>query len=282
MTIKDSRGFWQVLSAVELADSPKIAKMLKPFHEPVQDCYECGVEVPTLSCKREKGLDITVTALFLKRVLNDLRAIWNLLMLGYTSQAGSVAAAAFENAFIIICVADNEDRAKKLLSSKSSRSPWSVAELCKMYTSQLEREGNELKKRSADLKGAAFSEILYAQYQWLCNLKHPTIPSVLHDAFSVSLIGDEYTIMAAPDTRMEDLPSKTFVLTVTVLHITEAIESFALARKLDDKDSNVIAWKKRLGSILTNLDKASKPIMKKTYLPFDHKGRIRRQPNAKR
>lgn len=272
MKTRDSHGLWLALSALELAESPKIAEMLKPFHKPVTDCYECGVEAPTLSCKREKGPDICVTALFLKRLLNDLRATWNLLLLGYTSQAGSVAAAAFENALIIICVADNNRRARKLLSSKSGGSPWSVAELCKMYANQLGSE--KLEELSADLNGVDYWEIVYAQYQWLCNLKHPTIPSALHDAFSVSLTGDDYIIMAAPDVREEDLPNKAFILVTIILHTWEAIESFTLSREIDDEDSKVISWTKRFESIGTNISKAFSPIRKNMHLPFDHRGRI--------
>jgi len=273
VTIKDSHGLWLALSAVELVDSPKIAEMLKPFQKPVTDCYECGVEVPTLSYKRAKGLDIGVTALFLKRLLNDLRATWNLLLLGYTSQAGSVAAAAFENAFIIDCVAGNIPRAKKMLANKSGGSPWSVADLCKMYTRQLKKANKKSGEASTDLEDENYWEVLYSQYEWLCKLKHPTLPSALHDAQSVSLTGDEYIIMAAPDTRIEDLPSKAFILTVTALRVKEAIGSFALARELDYKHPNVISWKKRFDSIVTNLDKAVDPIMKMP-LPFDYKGHM--------
>jgi len=103
MTIKDSRGLWDALATLELSSAPKIAKALKPFSRPVTDCYECGVEVPTLSGKHKNTADLRVAGLFLKRVLNDLRATWDLLLLGYTSQAGSVAAAAFENTLIISC-----------------------------------------------------------------------------------------------------------------------------------------------------------------------------------
>jgi len=277
MKIKDSHGLWLALSAVELADSPKIAKMLKPFHKPVTDCYECGVEAPTLSCKREKGLDISVTGLFLKRILNDLRATWNLLLLGYTSQAGSVAAAAFENALIIDCVADNIPRAKKMLANKSGSSPWSVANLCKMYTHQLKEVNKKPREASTDLEDESYWEALYSQYKWLCKVKHPTIPSTLHDAFSVSLDGDEYIIMAAPDTRIEDLPSKAFILSITILRVNEAIESFAVARELNYENPNVISWKERFNSIVTDLDKAVDPIMKKMRLPFDYQGRIFRE-----
>lgn len=273
MKFKDSRGLWLALSAVELADSPKIVKMLKRFHKPVTDCYECGVEVPTLSCKREKGLDIGITALFLKRILNDLRATWNLLLLGYTSQAGSVAAAAFENTLIIDCVAGNIPRAKKMLANKPDRSPWSVADLCKMYACYTIEEEIRTGKPISEQEKETYWKVLYSQYEWLCKLKHPTLPSALHDARSVSLTGDEYIIMAAPDTRIEDLPSKAFILTVTALRVKEAIDSFALARELDCKHPNVISWKKRLDSIVTNLDKAVDPIMKMP-LPFDYEGHM--------
>lgn len=276
MAIKDSHGPWNALSALEIASTPQIAKMLKPFSQPVADCYECGVEVPTLSCKREKGMDIRVTGLFLKRLLNDLRATWDLLLLGYTSQAGSVAAAAFENAFITSCVAGNIRRAEKFLNCKSGGSPWSVVDLCKMYTRQLRGKSKKSGSTSVDLEDETYWKVLYSLYRWLCKLKHPTIPSALHDAFSVSLTGAEYIIMAAPDTRMEDLPSKAFILTVTTLKVKEAIESFALARELDFEKPNVISWQKRFDSIVTNLDKAVDPIMKKP-LPFDYEGNILRK-----
>lgn len=273
MVIKDSRGFWNILSALESSMTPKITKTLGSFSQPLKDCYECGVEVATLSCKRDRTKDIAVTGLFLKRILNDLRATWNLLLLGYTSQAGSVAAAAFENALIISCIAGDISRAKTFLNCKSGGSPWSVADLCKMYTRKLKEESKESGKISAKIEDDTYWEVLYSQYMWLCKLKHPTMPSVVHDAFSVSLTGKEYMIMAAPDDRVEDLPSKAFILSVTVLRVIEAIESFAQARELDSKDSKVISWKERFDSITENLEKAVKPIMKMP-LPFDHKGRM--------
>jgi hypothetical protein len=87
--MRNSHGIWDALSPLELASSPKIAEMLKPFEKPITDCYECGVEVPTLPCKREATKDIGVAALFLKRALNDLRATWNLLLLGYQLDVGT-------------------------------------------------------------------------------------------------------------------------------------------------------------------------------------------------
>lgn len=273
MVIKDSHGFWSALSPLELAESQKIVKMLKPFSRPITDCYECGMEVPTLSCKREKTKDIAIAALFLKRLLNDLRATWNLLLLGYTSQAGSVAAAAFEISLITSCIAGNFQRAEKIWHHESGGSPWPVANLCKMYVHQLKEQDEKYGEASSDQEYDTLSEALYALYQWLCKVKHPTLPSALHDAFSVSLTGNEFMIMAAPDTRVEDLPNKAFILSVTILRVKEAISSFALARELDYDKSNVISWQNRFDSISTNLDKAVDPIMKMP-LPFDYKGHM--------
>jgi len=122
-------------------------------------------------------------------------------------------------------------------------------------------------------EGENYWEVSYSQYKWLCKVKHPTIPSALHDAFSVSLTGSEYIVMGAPDTRTEDLPSKAFILSVTILRVTEAIRSFALARRLDFEKPNVASWQNRLDSIATNLDAAVDPLMKMP-LPFTYDGRI--------
>lgn len=271
MKIKDARGFWNLLSALELSISPKIAEMLKPFLQPVTDCYECGVEVPTLG-NRKYTKDVYVAGLFLKRLLNDIRVVWNLLLLGYTSQAGTVAAAAFENALIICAVVGNAERAEKLL--KSGGSPWSVADLCKIYAQKSAKKSNNSAKNTDEIDYDTHWRGKYAIYMWLCKLKHPHMASALHDAFSVSLGESQYGIMAAPDDRIEDLPNKAFVLAVTLLHTIDAIESFANARKLDSKDPKVISWQKRFESIGSNYSKAIDPIISSTKLPFDYRGHM--------
>ncbi len=51
---------------------------------------------------------------------------------------------------------------------------------------------------------------VYAIYKWLCRLKHPTLPSALHDSLSGGR-GPEhgYMMMAIPDVRRENKPVKT-------------------------------------------------------------------------
>jgi len=260
MTRESAVGLWNALSIVERAESPKLAKVLEPFSRPVANCYECGVEVPTLPSKRAQTKDIAVAALFLKRTLNDLRATWNLLLQGYTSQAGSVAAAAFENALIVTCIAGNSDRADMLIKSKSGESPWSVADLCKIHIRQVQGEAEKSGKAFSEREfGLAWRE-LYAQYVWLCKIKHPTMPSALHDAFSVSLDGNEYIIMAAPDTRPEDMPNKAMILVATINRILAAIRRFAWACNMDIGNARVVSWQKRLDSVIPDIYEAMKPL----------------------
>lgn len=239
--MKTSHGLWAALTPLELASSPKIAEVLRPFLRPITDCYECGVEVPTLPCRAQTTKATRVAALFMKRLLNDLRATWNILLLGYTSQAGAVAAAAFENALVVSCTAGSIDRAEQCLKSQTGL-PWSIAALCRMDASQTTEDKD-------------YWRVLYAQYQWLCKVKHPTLPSVLHDAFSVSLDG------------------KAFILSVTILRVKEAIDRFAVARDLDTTAPRAVLWQERMDSIITNLDAAVDPITAKP-LPFSYDGRI--------
>lgn len=270
--VKNSRGLWQALLPLEVTSSVEIAKSLEAYVKPVTDCYECGVEVPTLPCKCQGTNDIAIAALFLKRLLNDLRATWNLVLLGYTSQAGSVAAAAFENALIICCIAGHIDRAEEMIRHQGGGSPWSVSELCRMYESDSYAiEGKDEKSTTND-NIDDYWRVNYSLYSWLCKVKHPTLPSALHDAFSVTLDNRQYIVMAAPDTRAEDLPNKAFIIDVTTLKFVEAIRRFARARYLDYDKPNVVSWQERFDSIAKNLDVATDPIMTMP-LPFTYDGR---------
>ena len=73
--------------------------------------------------------------------------------------------------------------------------------------------------------------------------------------------------------RKLDLPSKGLVSSVTILRVTEAIESVGLARQLDLEESQAISWQERLDSIVANLDEAIAPLVK-TPLPFTYREHI--------
>jgi len=82
--------------------------------------------------------------------------------------------------------------------------------------------------------------------------------------------------MAAPDTRIEDLPNKAFIISVLVMRAAQAIADFGCRMKIDPSESNVIFWLRRMESISVNLDEAVRPVMK-TPLPFSYDGRVLRK-----
>ena len=94
---------------------------------------------------------------------------------------------------------------------------------------------------------------MYAAYKWLCRIKHPTAMSAMHDAGGSATGSGEYVVMAAPDTRKEDLPNKASVVVVTTNRIDAAIGAFAEKQQLDDSATRVTTWKERMASIVPEL-----------------------------
>lgn len=241
---KSADGFWRILTRLEASQSEKIVTDLKFVEQSVIDCYECGIEVPTLPNMGKRTDDIKIAALFLKRCLNDLRALWNLLVMGYSTQAGTIAAALFENALIINCVLSNSKRAAELRRSQSGHIPWTVADICKYHILEINSADNS----SKDIEYQ--TACLYAHYVWLCMLKHPNMQSVLHDALVTNTPGEGYCIMASPDARKEDIPIKLTILLISINRLTNAIDSFSKACKIDRTNEQVVKWQKKFDSIV--------------------------------
>lgn len=241
-------GLWYALNPLETVSRRELAPGMEPLERPVEDAYECAVEVPTLPHQGSRPDGIRVAGLYLKRLLNDLRSVWLLASTGYSAQAGSVAAAAFENAMIVNCVASDDAKAETVL--KRGESPWSVSDLCTMYSRQ-ERIGGS-KSRPPDSPDP--SRVLYAHYQALCALKHPSLVPVLHGTWPRT-DDNLYMIMAAPDTREEDVELKSWIIVVTAVRVVEATKSFAKGMSLDEDNDRVRRWRTRLDGIEPSLDK---------------------------
>jgi hypothetical protein len=87
---------WEAYDDLELSARETVTSQLMVFLPIVKNCYELGVQAPTLKCPRKSERDMLVAGLFLKKSLNDFRSVWILLTTGYTSQAAAVAASMFE------------------------------------------------------------------------------------------------------------------------------------------------------------------------------------------
>jgi len=80
---------------------------------------------------------------------------------------------------------------------------------------------------------------IHAAYVYLCKIKHPTMPSVMHDSQSAAEVPGTFFVMAVPDTRLDDLPIKAAVLTIATHRLLQSIRDFLYAQEQDSKDERV-------------------------------------------
>ncbi len=212
---------WNRLDGLEIAAQANLSDQLRLFEAPYRNTYEAGIIAPVLRANALIEADVRCAALHFKRVLNDFRSVWLLLRNGYTSQAASIAASLYENALGTVCLTISSKHVETYLASESGELPWSPIAMAKMV---VEHEGK--------VPGTKVFEdgwrSLYAHYVWLCQTKHPTIPSVMHDT-SASTVRDGYVVMALPNVRPEDLPLKAQVAIIALHRTHESIEALATA-----------------------------------------------------
>lgn len=232
---------WDRLDCLE-ANAAKIVRgQFQKFECAFRDAYEAGIIVPVLRDEKRSLLDVRCAALFLRRVLNDLRAVWVLLRTGYTSQAAAVAASLYENSLAVGCLAATESNIAKFLQSENGELPWSPMQMAKMT---VESEGREVGTKDFENQWRA----LYAHYVWLCQIKHPTRQSVIHDTVGSKLPCERYVVMALPNVKPEDVSVKAMVAIIALTRTVECIEAFARALGFKDEMPSDYRLKERLES----------------------------------
>lgn len=212
---------WHRLDGLEVTALANLSDQLRQFEAPFRDTYEAGIIAPVLRADALIAADVRCAALHFKRVLNDLRSVWLLLRYGYTSQAASIAASLYENALGTVCLTISSKNVETYLASEPGELPWSPKEMAKMVV------GHEGKTPGTkDFENGWRS--LYAHYVWLCQIKHPTMPSVVHDT-SATTVRDSYVVMALPNVQPEDLPLKAQIAIIALRRTQESIEALANA-----------------------------------------------------
>ena len=261
-------GLWQGCDNMEAAAFATLSRALAPFDGPVRHCYEAGVQAPTLAGTRQLDRDMILAAPFLKRSLNDLRAVWLLTHLGYTSQAASVAAAIFEHSLAVNALAGSPQNAQQLENDRSGDLPWSPIQLSRIHADQQRQEAQRSGKPFSDQDYERMWREAYLAYQYLCKIKHPTLRSTLHDAPSASITEGEYVVMAAPDLRTSDLPVKATVLTISMSRVYQAIRRFTLSLDCDTTSESYVDFLARMAKVCPAVAEAFAYFVKRP-LPFD-------------
>jgi len=104
---------------------------------------------------------------------------------------------------------------------------------------------------------------LYAHYVWLCQMKHPTLPSVVHDT-SASSVREGYVVMALPNVRPEDLPLKAQVAIISLHRTHESIDAFVKAFGLKGQQPSLHRFSERLSAAKHQAWTAYEPFLKAT------------------
>ena len=112
------------------------------------------------------------------------------------------------------------------------------------------------------------SGYVYASYKYLCKIKHPTFRSSVHDAGATQVRNREFSVMAAPDIRPEDLSQKVVVLMISLSRILQAVRHYALAMECDFSEDYTQAFWKRLLTVEPNALSAAKSVSNQP-LPFN-------------
>ena len=221
--VQDTYGWWQSLSDdEETSQANGSASLLREFDIAFGACVEAGMQLPVLAKGlQDKGsVRLRISALYLKRMLNDARSVWVMIRQGNTSQAGSIAASLFENALLIQCLAEDEARAVKFSKAPRDKWPWSKRAMCNL----VDQDRAKRERQKPDPTSAAAH---YEQYCWLCEIKHASLGYVTHDSGSTQFREKGYAVMPFPDIREEDWPVKRKILLISLHNAKMAIQAIA-------------------------------------------------------
>ena len=224
---------WEVLEDIEALSRASMASDLVGWETIVRNCIEAGALVPMLPAKNHGQFRLLAAAPFLKRSLTDLRSLWLLIRLGYTSQAGGVAASLYENALTAAVLADSEELAKKAASTKYSEIPWpakTLAQLDAKRALRITHKSDSYAKKEYEDNWT----ISYFNYRWLCQIKHPTWQSAFHDVTSTLINESEYAVFPLPCNLEEDMHLKYVILGGGVSKTLEAVKSYFLSLECEE------------------------------------------------
>ncbi len=206
-------GAWARLENLETTATAKLGRVLESFQVPFRDTYEAGLIAPVLRNEALIDFDMRCAALHLKRVLNDFRCVWILLRLGYAGVASSL----HEHALATCCLTHSAENSSKYLLDEFGG--------CSLES---HRDGkNESRKRWSQNWFQRLRKQLESDsspFTWLCQIKHPTIDSVVHDTSS-SVVKDAYVVMAMPNVLDQDAPVKANIAILTLIRTHEAIQA---------------------------------------------------------
>ncbi len=219
------QGAWDRLERLEHFGARKLSPQLGEFEDAFRSSYEAAVIIPFLMKKDDRD-KFKLAMLYLRRALNDFRAVWVLLTGGYTAQASACSGSLFEASLASICLLQKDSVhafEAKLQSPTGNDFPWGPMEMAKMACALMDG----LTVPSTEYEECWRS--LYARYVWLSQIRHSTFQSVTHEIKAGTIDCGTYTIMSIPNCKDEDLPVKIGIALGALADLQAAMNAFLVA-----------------------------------------------------
>lgn len=247
--IETIESIWGQLADLERISRESREPSLKPWAELISSCIEAGALAPMVPSKNSGDLRLITAAPFLKCTLDDLRAMWLLVEIGYTAQAAAVAAVLFENALTTAVTAESEDLALQARKAKHAQIPWGAKELCQLDAKREMRLGEQHDRKTTQKIYEDNWTISYFNYKWLCQIKHPTWQTATHAIKSTIVAGREYAVRPGPNTLPQDIHLGARVVGISLTKALQAIKSYFLALEGDQESDEYIAFEKKVNKV---------------------------------
>jgi hypothetical protein len=199
--------------------------------------------------KNSGDIKLITAGPFLKCTLDDMRAMWLLVEVGYTAQAAAIAAALFENALTTAVVAESEALALQARKTKHAEIPWGAKELCQLDAKREMRLSEQLDKKKYQKVYEDNWTIAYFNYKWLCQIKHPTWQIATHAIKSSVTKEREYAIRPQPNSLTEDTQLSARVIAICLTKALQAIKSYFITLNGDEESSEYIAFEKKINTV---------------------------------
>ncbi len=242
-------SLWSVLPDLESASRDGMDRALLAWEKLIQRCIEAGALAPMVVASKPTDVRLMAAAPFLKRTLDDLRAVWLLVQVGYSAQAASVAAALFENALTAAVIAESTTLAKQALNSKNLDIPWSAKDLCQL---DAKREGRLAEQRGEKPTAKEYEDswsVSYLHYKWLCQIKHPTLQAAFHAAKASAVGPNEFAVRPGPNNLPEDVQLKVRVVAISLTKTLQAAKSFFLTVAGDEASAEYQAFEDKVNEV---------------------------------
>ncbi len=239
--MEESLRLWANLREREAETHEANTKWLAHVEPAIAVLHDLPNALATLPGFNSESERVKVAGACLQRALDDLRAMWILLNIGYTPAAAAACADLWEHAMLASCAALSDEVALQFSKDEPDDRSLSPAKLSQRLQELFATAAPEEDPPSPDTR-ARFDESRYVVYKWLCQVKHPTARALRHTVGAALNDAGLLGLTASPDATDADKSVKSLLLTVAFALIQQATGLFRVAAVGDNRSRQLERW----------------------------------------